>query len=293
MKVYEFCSFLNENEVAEIKIKENESWVDELHILEANKTFTYNDKPYNFNEGLITSKVKYHQVNMDEEFRKTEENKDYFNNDTCGADNFDKWYWNLLSQNYGFFNEAVQRNKCAMLKEIVSDDDIIILSDLDEIIDSRFADQIIDAVKKHQVLTVKLHYTSFYFNLFLQSNHGAPNFSYRWFAMTGRYFKSMPFTGDFLRKKGIAEAMYDVVPCLDFMAGFHHSWVNHPINALPKLKAFDANVADKSMITTEYIEKCLKERNLLYLDAKMVVDNDKQFLKSLDQVNTEGMWLEV
>lgn len=58
-------------------------------------------------------------------------------------------------------------------------------------------DRIIEETKKHQVLMVKLHYTSFYLNLFLESNLGAPDCSYRLFVMKGRYFKSMPLTSGF------------------------------------------------------------------------------------------------
>lgn len=291
MKVFEFCPFFNENKVAEIKIRENANWVDQLYILEANKTFTGKDKPYNFDQSLLTDKVHYEAFDVHGKFREIEENKDYYNPDTCRADQFDRWYWGLLSNNYAFFNESVQRNMCSVLKETVSDDDIIILADLDEIIDHRFVDRIVEEVKKHQVLTVKLHYTSFYLNLFLESNHGAPDCSYRLFVMTGRYFKSMPFTSDFLRKKGIAEALYDVVPCLDFFAGFHHSWVDHLNNGLPKLKAFDANVKDKTILTEEYLEKCIKDKRLHYLDANLYMDDTKKFLTSLDDVDINGLWL--
>ncbi len=291
MKVFEFCPFFNENKVAEIKIKEDSHWVDTLCILEANKTFTGKEKPFNFDTSLLTNKVHYEKFDVTGKFREIEKNKDYYNPETCQAKNFDHWYWNLLSNNYAFYNESVQRNMCTILKETISDDDIVILSDLDEIIDSRFADRIIEETKKHQALTAKLHYTSFYLNLFLESNHGAPNCSYRLFVMTGRYFKSMPFTSDFLRKKGIAEAMYDVLPCLDFFAGFHHSWVDHLNNGLPKLKAFDANVKDKTIITEEYLHKCIQDKRLHYLDANLYMDDNKDFLASLKEVNTNNLWL--
>lgn len=291
MKVYEFCPFFNENKIAEIKIRENANWVDELHICEANKTFSFDHKGFNFDDSLLTHKVKYHQVDMSQHFRKVHDNQSYYNPDLCQADGFDAWYWELLCNNSCYYNEAFQRNYCAfLLKGVIRDDDIIILSDIDEIIDSRFADKIIGEVKKHQVITVKLHYSVFYFNLFTDRNHGAVNFSYRLYIMTGKYFNSMPFSSDYLRKKGIAEALMKTVYCTEEVMGFHHSWLEVDKNAFPKLSAFRGNIKDKETVNENYLDKCLKEKKLHYLDANLYIDNEKNFLKSLEVVNTEGLW---
>ena len=70
-------------------------------------------------------------------------------------------------------NEAVQRNCACNYKNLVGDEDIVILSDVDEIIDSRFSDQIVNEVKKRGIITVRLHFTLFYLNLF-SKNWGGP-----------------------------------------------------------------------------------------------------------------------
>lgn len=57
------------------------------------------------------------------------------------------WYNDGLSRNYSLLNSNYQ------------DDDILILSDVDEIIDSRYADQIISAVQKYDVVTIGIHFT--------------------------------------------------------------------------------------------------------------------------------------
>lgn len=291
MKIYEFCPFFNENKVAEIKIRENASWVDELHICEANKTFSYEDKGFNFDLSLLTDRVKYHKLDLSQHFRKPKDKQSYYDPDTCQADRFDSWYWELLCNNSGFYNEAFQRNYCSiLLRDIIRDDDIVILSDLDEIIDSRFADMIIEKVKKHQVMTMSLHYSVFYLNLFSDRSHGAPNFSYRLYIMTGKYFNSMPFSSDYLRKKGIAEALKEEVYCAEEFMGFHHSWLEHTTKAFPKLLAFQANAKDKEMISERYVDGCLKAKKLFYLDANLYVDNEKRFLKSIKELDTEGLW---
>ncbi|WDM20017.1 hypothetical protein [Paenibacillus polymyxa] len=291
MKIYEFCPFFNENRIADIKIKENSGWIDELHVIEANKTFSYLDKPRNFNPDYVGPKVIYHPFHADQLFREPEKHSLYFDVDSCGADNFDRWYWRLLSHNSAFHNEACQRNKStSILQDKVEDDDVIILADFDEIIDSRMADRIVSEVKKHQVITIKMHYSVFFLNLFCQSNHGAPYWSYRVFAMTGRYFKSMPFLPDYLRKKGIAEALYHDIYCLEELAGFHHSWLEYQKTALLKLQAFAANVEDKSILNAEYIDQCLHDKKLYYIDSELYVDNSKSFLSSLQELETDDLW---
>lgn len=54
-----------------------------------------------------------------------------------------------------------------------------------------------------------------------------------------------------------------------FFIGFHRSWVDHLNNGLPKLKAFDVNVKDKQILTEEYLEECIKDKKLYYLDTNL------------------------
>lgn len=285
MKIYEYCPFFNENRVAEIKLRENARWIDELHVMEANKTYSYADKPWNFDPANLGSKVVYHMLHADSVFRQPERHALYFNRETCQAANFDRWYWRLLSYNSAFYNEAYQRSRCSeLLREQIEDDDVIILADFDEIIDSRMADRIVSEVKRRQIITIKMHYSVFFLNLFCRSNHGAPHWSYRVFAMTGRFFRSMPFSGDYLRKKGIAEGLYQDIYCLEEPAGFHHSWLDYQQTALPKLQAFAANVKDKSIVNEAYIQQCLEHKKLYYLDTELYVDNDKPFLPALQDI---------
>lgn len=291
MKIYEFCPFFNENRVAELKIHENSNWVDELHIAEADKTFSNADKPYNFNTSHINSKVVYHKINAGNIFRNPLKHQLYFNPGTCTETAFDRWYWRLLSYNSAFQNEAAQRNLCTdFLRQVVNDEDIVILSDFDEILDSRLADRLVSEVKRRQVITVKFYYSVFYLNLFCASNHGAPDWSYRIFIMTGRFFRSMPFTSDYLRKKGIAGGLSSDFYCLNEFSGFHHSWLEYKNTAFQKLKAFEANVEDKGIINAGYIDKCLRNKKLYYIDSELYSDDNKNFLSAVHKLDTQDLW---
>ncbi|MFD2875883.1 hypothetical protein ACFTAO_07825 [Paenibacillus rhizoplanae] len=207
--------------------------------------------------------------------------------------NFDRWYWRLLSHNSAFHNEAYQRNRCSdILRERVEDDDVIILADFDEIIDSRMADRIISEVKK-----TSSHYRQnalfcFFLNLFCRSNHGAPHWSYRVFAMTGKILqKHAFFSGDYLRKKGIAEGLYQDIYCLEEPAGFHHSWLDYRQTALPKLQAFAANVKDKSIVNEDYIKHCLDDKKscTILIPSCMWIMKKIVFLAALQDVQTADL----
>ncbi|ASZ13245.1 hypothetical protein KTO58_08110 [Chitinophaga pendula] len=292
MKIFEYCPFFNEHKIASLKIKEADYWIDELHICEADKNFSYEDKPFQFDPAQVGAKVKYHPIHAGDLFRPALPEQSYYHPDRCTPAQFDQWYWHLLTHNMGYHNEAMQRNYCGVLKDVVGDEDIIILSDLDEFIDSRLADKIIDEVKRHQVITVKLHFSVFYLNLFSDKSHGIDDFSYRTYLMTGKYFRKMPFTGDYLRKKGISGGLQQTVHCTEGFMGFHHSWLQHSTNAFTKLKAFEANVQDKSLIRSDFAEQCIKDRRLPYIDANLYVDNEKPFLRSVLESETSGLWFE-
>lgn len=292
MKIFEYSPFFNEREIAELKIKEASHWIDELHLCEANKTFSYQDKPFNFDNALVNDSVKYHRLQAEGCFDPVRPDASYFDLDTCGAEGFDEWYWDLLANNSAYFNEAVQRNQCTLLRDSVGDDDIVILSDVDEILDSRQADRIIDAVKQHQIITVRMHFSVFYLNLFCDKSHGARDFSYRTYVMTGRYFRKMPFSGDYLRKKGIAEALLDSVHCPEDFLGFHHSWLQHQSHAFAKLQAFEANIADKEIVRSDFADQCIRDLRLPYIDANLYVDDGKPFLRSVLESDTEGLWFD-
>lgn len=297
MKIFEYSPYFNEKKALEIKLREGAKWIDELHFCEADRTFSHDAKELHFERdarpfGEQAGRVRHHVLSTEGLFRPPTVAQLYYD-PTKGREGFDRWYWALLAGNGAYHNEAMQRNHAVpILRDAVSDDDIVILSDLDEILDSRLADRIVEETRRHQIITVKLHYSAFYLNLFVARNHGVPNFSYRLYVMTGRYFRTMPVTSDYLRKRGIEGGFLNEIHCLDEPAGFHHSWLEHERTAFPKLQAFAANVQDRSVVDPGFAVKCLSNRRLHYLDTELRVDNDKRFLRSLQEMDTTGLWIE-
>lgn len=99
-----------------------------------------------------------------------------------------------------WYNEGVSRNH-TLWNVDYNDDDILVLSDIDEIIDSRFADEIIDSVKQLGIVTVKIYFTMFYFNLFCKKWSGPEGYSYRIFVARGDVIRNQFYNdSDFLRK---------------------------------------------------------------------------------------------
>jgi hypothetical protein len=300
MTVFEYSPFFNENRVFEIKLREAAQWIDEVHVCEADRTFSHAAKPKNFlptyerahDSQSLAAKVRYHAVESEGLFRVPSQNELYYDPEVAQSQNFDRWYWELLRGNAAYHNEAAQRNQAlAALRAHVTDADIVILSDVDEVLDSRHAQRILDETRKRGIITAKLHYSAFYLNLFAGSNHGMPHFSYRLYVMTGQFLRTMPFTPDYLRKKGIEGGFRTEIHCPEEHLGFHHSWLEPETHAFMKLKAFESNVEDKSMITADYVTKCLSDRKLHYLGAPLYVDNDKPFLRATEGMRTTDLWL--
>lgn len=90
-----------------MKIREAGYWIDELHICEADKNLSYEDKPYNFDTSLLNDKVKYHKITAADLFKPALPEQTYCHPDTCPPEQFDRWYWHLLTHNMGYHNEAM------------------------------------------------------------------------------------------------------------------------------------------------------------------------------------------
>ena len=115
--------FFNEAELAELRIKYLNKIVDYFVIVEANITHQGKKKDWNFPKILennlkeFSNKIKYHQINIDQEKLKKEES--WIIDDIKGDD-----AWKV--DNY-------QRNYIKTACKDFSNDDILIISDVDEI----------------------------------------------------------------------------------------------------------------------------------------------------------------
>ena len=115
--------FFNEKELVELRVKYLSSVVDFFVVVEANITHQGKEKSWNFpnilkkNLNKFSSKIKYHQLNIDPEKIKNEES--WIVGDIKGDD-----AWRI---------ENFQRNYIKTACKKFSNNDILIISDLDEI----------------------------------------------------------------------------------------------------------------------------------------------------------------
>ena len=115
--------FFNEKELVELRVKYLSSVVDFFVVVEANITHQGKEKSWNFpnilkkNLNKFSSKIKYHQLNIDPEKIKNEEG--WIVGDIKGDD-----AWRI---------ENFQRNYIKTACKEFSNEDILIISDVDEL----------------------------------------------------------------------------------------------------------------------------------------------------------------
>jgi hypothetical protein len=254
--IFEACPFNNENLVASIKVTESDGFVDQLHICEANRTFQFTPKPYNF---LFDSDARVHYKKLDADKMFKGERFRFHRKHPFFSKSVNPWV-----------NERIQRNYCSA-SLVPGDRDLVVLSDIDEIIDSRHWPQVIHEAKKHGIVTIGLHFTLYYFNLFSDNFAGPPDYSYRVFAMTGQRFNEMKISSDRLRKLGEAGRLKDTVHRIPGVMGFHHSWLGDTDFIKAKLLSYSHDRKDHDAGLYSPDGSIAKERidNLL-LDKKSV-----------------------
>lgn len=239
MQVHEFCMFHNEHAALSIKLRESARWVDRLYLCQSDRTFRNDERALvDIAQSELARPVTF-----------------------PGSRRFHPSYAWGPSRRFPFFrkrkrarqNEAMQRNHVHEVLTDVADTDIVILSDIDEIIDARHADEIVEAVRAHGIVSIRLHHTMFYLNLYSRNWHevwpgSPPDYAFRVFAMTGAYFRAMRRTSDQLRQAGERGRLAGEIHLLGGFRGFHHSWLGGEDAALEKIRSyahsFDEHRAD-------------------------------------------------
>ena len=116
-------TYFNEKELVELRLKYLDSIVDYFVVIESNITFTGKKKKWNFTDILknnlkeFSNKIQYHQLNIELDKIKNEES---WIIDNIKGDDF----WRI---------ENFQRNYIKTACKKFSNNDILIISDLDEI----------------------------------------------------------------------------------------------------------------------------------------------------------------
>ncbi|WP_299824558.1 hypothetical protein [uncultured Pontibacter sp.] len=280
MKIYEFCPFYKEQLIADIHIEESKKWVDEIHITEANRTFQYLPKDFLF---VNTKGAVHHKVNVDKLFKP---NRKLIPNIVLNKSRSCK----SIFRNPAWFNDATQRNLAASFVDF-DDEDIIILSDIDEIIDPVHADRIVEEVKKRKIMTVKIHFTLFYFNLFSKNWSGPADYSYRICVIKGHEFrKKWKKDSDWLRKLGEGGKLTNEVYCPDKFMGFHHSWLGDENFISEKLNAY-AHTEHREHNDLAHIKSCLKEGKSIFPGHELEVNNSIKLLDAVEQYRRTSLFL--
>jgi hypothetical protein len=277
MKIKLFVPYFNEQMVARINILSAMKWVDEIHLTEANYTFQGKYKDYSFDYDVFSGtvdKVNYHAIDVKNYFLFNRRYIPYL-----GGQHRPEWHPKIFF-NTSWYNEGVQRNRSCD-RSLIEDDDIIILSDIDEIIDPRKADMIIAAVEKHKIVTVRLNFSLLYFNLFSRSWSGPSDYSYRIFIMKGSEFRKRNFDYDTLRKLGERSQLLNEVYCLPEICGFHHSWIGNKELIKVKLNAY-AHVEHRTIDNDEHIDACLRNGKSLFDNHELIVDNSIELLEEIE-----------
>ena len=127
VKVFDCFTFFNELDLLEFRLEYLNNHVDYFIICESNKTFSGNSKPYNLQENMARfskwkNKIIYLSIEQSTEGLSFEDVKTY--TPTNGP-------WMLESQ---------QRYALSYANTMISDDDLVMLGDIDEIPDPKVID---------------------------------------------------------------------------------------------------------------------------------------------------------
>lgn len=275
MTIYEISNFYNEQLVLDIKAKNNQNYVNKFYVVESNLTYRYNQKPYVLKKSF--NHIIYHKLDGLNLFYKP-------------FPQLTRKFPFLSLKKYSWMNEKIQRD-CLLtkLKKRVHDNDIIIISDLDEILDFTFFDEIKYYLIKKEIITVKLYHTMYYFNLFeFNKINGPQKWSYRVFVMLGSYFKKISSI-EKLRILGAANKLKNEVYCPRKIMGFHHSWlvcndnfakIKNYSHTLDEHKAL--NQSSPKEVYRENLDFIIKSKINILEGTKLVINNK---IKLLDSVN--------
>ena len=283
-KIIICCPFYNENLVAGLNIHEASKWVDEIHITESNRSFKYTPHDFCFKYTQSSDKVFYHQLDAGKYYLKPRKRIPHII-----VHPVSRWMRHYY-KNTAWYNEGVSRNH-ALWNVDYSDNDILILSDVDEIIDSRYADEIVEQTKKEGIVTIKLYFTIFYFNLWCPDFGGPHLYSYRIFAIRGDVLRQRFHNdSDYIRKLGERGELANQVKCLEGIKGFHHSWLGDETFILNKFNSF-AHVLDdgftmlkdkKGKIDVDSLREKLTTGGSIFDNTTCIINNDIPFIPGVE-----------
>lgn len=242
MKVFDCFTFFNELDLLEFRLKFLDEFVDHFVIAESNLTYNGKPKPYHFDEAKERFKEWEHKIIYIRLKQGTEglsfENSNSYNPESAA-----------FKMEYG------QRNALMQAAEKMNDDDLVLVSDIDEIPDP-VALKKLDHTRLPVAFSMLFHY--YYMNC---QNMGESRWWNGCIAVTGRQFKDITPQG--LRNNR------DVYPSVA-AAGWHFSFLGGASEISRKIRSYSH---------TEYN----KEE---FFDEKHIEDS---ILKGTDVLKREGV----
>lgn len=252
-QVYDCFPFFNELELLEIRLHEMSPYVDKFVIVESVETFRGNPKPLYFEENKERFAPYLHKIiHVVKESEETD---------------------------FPYLRECHQRDHILFGLTECADDDIIIISDVDEIIRRNALPALIRFFEKKRgdvFVAIQDHYTM-YMNRFLQ----------RWLGSIVTNFKTLKKTTPQLMRQ--SRMKYPQVESL----GWHFSWLGGPDKIVTKLESYSLDYMD----TKENKDKKKIEREMLEGDFKPVdhtfpelVQERKEYYREIGLISP--IWLE-
>lgn len=280
--VREYCLFNGEQLIADIKFAEHSNLIDEFHIVESTRTFQNGKRSLTFNSS--DERINYRVYYPGKEFTGK-------NFRPARPPRFIKTDLNPWK------NETLIRDfLSAGLKP--RNEDVLIFSDIDEIIDAKHLPRVIEFAQEHGVTTIKIHFTLYFFNLFSENHVGPEDYSYRVFIMTGEYYNKMTMTPYRMRKMGEAGELIKKIKCFPEIVGFHHSWIGDANFVASKLASYshgpadhDSRLFDKSSRVDFFVvEEFLRGKKSVYgSNHRLSIRNDIPMLASVEELRETSL----
>jgi beta-1,4-mannosyl-glycoprotein beta-1,4-N-acetylglucosaminyltransferase len=156
--IYSIAMFYDEIDLLDLKVKEESPHVDKIIIVESEITHSGRPKPINFPTSKYDQKVEHLIVKAE-----------------------------VFADCPGRWDKEVRQRDYAMSQLEIADDDIFIVTDLDEIINGEKIEEIIQKAREHGIVRACMRLFFYYINVF-QPKQAWPHP----FAVTGKRYKENP-----------------------------------------------------------------------------------------------------